>query len=93
MKTNNTQSLYSLLHWQGGTIHQIADLLDVPAETLLYGMPADTRGAATPLMLGQWAFSTCSNEYIKNTLLKAYRGNADFWIGYMRAATLKENSK
>ena len=93
MTTNNTQSLYSLLHWQGGTIHQVSDVLDVPTETLLYGMPSNTRGAATPFMLGQWAFSSCSTEYIRNILLKSYRGNADFWLGYMRASTLKDNSK
>lgn len=92
-KTNNIQALYLLLQWQGGTIHQLSDVLDVPAETLLYGIPSNTLGAASPFMLGQWAFSTCSSEYIKNTILKAYRGNSDFWLGYMRAATLKDTSK
>jgi hypothetical protein len=87
---NNIKALFELLDWQGGTVHQAADVVDVPAETLLYGMPVSTLGVGTAYMQGQCAFDTCSKEYTKNVLLKAYRGNADFWLGYMRASSLKK---
>jgi hypothetical protein len=86
---NNTKSLFELLDWQGGTVHQIADVFDVPAETLLYGMPSASC-LNSQYMRGQFAFDTCSKAYTKDVLLKAYRGSADFWLGYMRAARLQE---
>lgn len=87
--SNNTKALFELLDWQGGTVHQLADVVDVPAETLLYGMPV-VKWIGSAFMRGQFAFDTCSKEYTKTVLLKAYRGNADFWLGYMRAASLKK---
>jgi hypothetical protein len=93
MTTNNIQALYNLMQWQGGTVHQLADVVDVPAETLLYGMPSNALGVNSSYIQGQSAFDTCRPEYVKAVLLKAYRGNADFWLGYMRAAALKEVSK
>ena len=93
MTTNNIQALYTLMQWQGGTVHQLADAVDVPAETLLYGIPSTTLGMNSSYIQGQFAFDTCRPEYVKAVLLKAYRGDADFWLGYMRAAALKEVSK
>jgi hypothetical protein len=93
MTANNIQALYKLMQWQGGTVHQIADAVDVPAETLLYGMPSNTLGLNSSYIQGQSAFDTCRPEYVKAVLLKAYRGNVDFWLGYMRASALKDVSK
>jgi hypothetical protein len=93
MTTNNTQALFNLMQWQGGTIHQIADVLDIPAETLIYGNPSTTLGINSAYSQGQCAFATCRPEYVKSVLLKAYRGNVNFWLGYMHAATLKEIAK
>jgi hypothetical protein len=93
MTANNIQALYNLMQWQGGTIHQLADVVDVPAETLLYGMPSTTLGVNSAYIQGHCAFDTCRPEYVKSVLLKAYRSNANFWLGYMRAAALKETSK
>ena len=93
MTTNNIQALYNLMQWQGGTAHQIADAVDVPVETLLYGMPSNALGVNSSYIKGQLAFDTCRPEYVKSVLLKAYRGNTDFWLGYMHTAALKGVSK
>lgn len=82
---NYTQSLFALLGWTGGTIHQVSDEIGVDSDILLHGKPSSTY-TASDYMLGQSAFSTCSREWITDRLLPQYKGNADFFLGYMRAA-------
>ncbi len=83
---NNTKALFDLLDWKGGTIYQISDVFDVPAETLLHGMPSKNTSINSPFMLGCFAFSTCTKEFVKTVILKENRGNVDFWLGYMHEA-------
>lgn len=75
---------YELLGWQGGTIHDVAKELGVDSTDLLYGKPKNSIGIDSDYMKGQFAFGTCSKEFVKNTLLPKYKGNLDFWLGYKR---------
>lgn len=90
MVTNYTKALFDLLGWQGGTIHQVAKELGfADTSILLYGKPEATHICMdSDYMLGHSAYSTCSQEWVKERLLPKYRGNKDFWLGYMRQAFL-----
>ena len=82
MKDYETKPFFEMLGWQGGTIHQVSDEIGVPVEVLLYGKPSSTLGSNCDYMKGQYAFSTCSKEWVRERLLPMYKGNADFWLGY-----------
>lgn len=87
---NYTQAIFNLLGWQGGTIHQLADVTGVDANSLLYGDPGEMKICSdSDWMKGQYAFSTCSTEFVRNNLLSQYKCCKDFWLGYMRAGYLK----
>lgn len=86
MKQNNVFSLYDLLGWQGGTIHQLSDCFGVSSNDLVYGEPDNTIGIDSDWMLGQFAYDTCSKEFVMRELFARYRGVKDFWLGYMHAS-------
>lgn len=84
---NNTKALYTMLGWQGGTIHDIALMLELTPEQLIYAKHDQGKiGIDSEYMQGQFAFSTCSTEYVKEKLLPINKGNLEFWLGYMKAS-------
>lgn len=85
VKSNNVQCLYTLLGWQGGTIHQVGEALGVNGLDLIYNEPKETF-IDSDYMKGQFAHDTCSIEHIRTVLIPLYKGNLDFWLGYMRAS-------
>ncbi len=89
-KPNNTKALFNLLGWQGGTIHQVGEALGVNGLDLIYNEPTNGRGLNRDYMAGQFAHDTCTLEYTREVLLPKYKGNLDFFLGYMRAADIVE---
>ena len=86
---NKIECLYNVLGWQGGTIHQVADELGIAVGSLLHGTFTQQHiGADHDYMKGQYAYSSCSTEWVRERLVPMYRGNLDFWLGYMRAYAL-----
>jgi hypothetical protein len=85
----NIDTLYALLGWQGGTVHQVAAALNVNANELLHASPKETYLTNGSYMKGQYAHDTCSIGHQRAVLLPQYRGDLNFWLGYIRAGELK----
>jgi len=89
-KPNNTKALFDLLGWQGGTIHQVGEALGVNGLDLIYNDPINGKYIDSDYMKGQSAYSTCTLQYTRNVLIPLYKGNLDFFLGYMRASRIRE---
>ena len=66
--------------WQGGTIHQVAEMTGCKADDLLTGKAADET-IASAYARGWFAGRTCSIEFNKLNNFPAHRGVLDFWLG------------
>lgn len=75
---NRTKALMLAFGWQGGTIHQVAEVTGCPANELLY---AESVEHNLNNKLGWFAYRTNSREYNKNNILEKYQGNVQFWLG------------
>jgi len=98
MKTEDrTRYLLSAFGWQGGTIHQIAEVTGCDSKDLLYAEPKfdyDFRGnylPSTDYLNGFTAGSTCEPAWIRETLAPKRKGNLEYWFGVMGAFNLREN--
>ena len=78
------QCFFDLAGTQGGTIHQIGDFLGINGNDLLTKQP-ESPATDSDYMKGQYAYTTCGQDWVRDRLLPKYRGNLDFWLGYQRA--------
>lgn len=75
---NRTTNLLNAFGFQGGTIHQVAELTGCDAFDLLYteALPYDS-----DKVCGWFAYRTCEQEYNKVKITPKMQGNVQFWIG------------
>lgn len=73
-----TQALMLAFGWQGGTIHQVAEVTGCDAHDLIY---AKSEEHSTDHALGWFAYQTCSLEWNQAKHTVQYRGNLQFWLG------------
>jgi hypothetical protein len=78
------QCFLNLLGWQGGTIHQVGEALGIHGNDLITKQPSNT-WADSDYMKGQYAYTSCGVDWVRDRLLPEYKGNLDFWLGYQRA--------
>lgn len=98
MKTEDrTRYLLNAFGWQGGTIHQIAEITGCDSHDLLYAEPKfgyDFRGNYQPsaeYLNGFTAGGTCESEWVRETLAPKHQGEIEFWFGVMGAFNLREH--
>lgn len=84
---NYTKALFDLLP-EFSRVSAIEELTSLNNEQLTYGKPSKQYGQDSDFMKGQYAHDTCSKEFVLRKLVPMYKGNLDFWLGYMRAAYL-----
>ena len=82
-----TELLMEALGWQGGTIHQLADVTGCDAGDLLYGQPTSTI-LSSPYSLGASAVRTCSREFNLRVNFPKSKGDLNFWLGVARGVEL-----
>jgi hypothetical protein len=73
-----TMALCIAFGWQGGTIHQLADVTGCSANELLY---SPCQRYTSDWSAGWCAYRTCSIEYNQNNLHNENKGNLQFWLG------------
>ena len=75
---NRTLNLLNAFGYQGGTIHQVAELTGCNAFDLLYekAMPWDT-----DRMCGWFAYRTNKRDFNRSNITPAKKGNVQYWIG------------
>ena len=86
---NKYKCLYDVCGWQGGTIHQIAEELQISVDDILSDKPPADTSTYSDYMKGQYAYSTCSLDFVQRKLKPMYTGNPDYWKGYIRAAFIE----
>lgn len=79
----NLKNLYLYFGWQGGTIHQIAEVTGCNPEELIYTVPdkMETIRLDSDYSAGQSALATCNKEFRVNVLAPKHSGNLMYWIG------------
>lgn len=75
---NRTTNLLNAFGFQGGTIHQVAELTGCDAFDLLY---ADTMPYEFHRQSGWFAYRTNEREFNRNNRTPAMQGNVQYWIG------------
>lgn len=74
---NRTLNLLNAFGFQGGTIHQVAELTGCEVENLLYdGIVQYTNEHS----FGWWAYRTCSLEH-NQKFIEDEKGVVQFWLG------------
>ena len=72
-----TEALMRAFGWQGGTVHQICDIIGLDVNDFLYGEEIESR---IDHKKGSLAYRTCRKEF--NELhIETYKGNLQFWLG------------
>lgn len=85
---NRTLLVMRALGWHGGTVHDLCRYLDIDVGLFLYGNPDSTRtGSAYNHGL---FFNTCSMKHRLETLVPAWQGSVDFWLGVARSQEMVE---
>jgi hypothetical protein len=77
------ENLLTFLGWQGGTIHQVAECVGVPVETLLREEApclSDGKSATQKYNAGKTAGQVCS-YFMRQELAHKMKRNKFFWIG------------
>lgn len=75
---NRTTNLLNAFGFQGGTIHQVAELTGCDAFDLLY---AETVPYEFHRQDGWFAYRTNERDFNKNRITTTRQGNVQFWIG------------
>lgn len=74
---NRTLNLLNAFGFQGGTVHQVTDLIGCSVHDVLY---ADIEQYSEAHSLGWFAYRSCSAEFNQQFLV-SMRGNVQFWLG------------
>lgn len=74
--------------WQGGTVHELCLLLGLDVHEFLTEKPTRT-WCGTNYDRGLY-WHTNSKEHQQKSLIPAYSGVLDYWLGVARAQHLKE---
>ena len=75
---NRTTNLLNAFGFQGGTIHQVAELTGCDAFDLLY---VETMPYEFHRRDGWFAYRTNEREFNKKRITPTRQGNVQFWIG------------
>ena len=75
---NRTLNLLNAFGYQGGTIHQVAELTGCDAFALLY---AEAIAYDEDKALGWFAYRTNGQAFNRSNIAPAMQGNVQFWIG------------
>ena len=74
-----TEALMRAFGWQGGTIHQLAQVTGCDAHDLIYAEAIECNGN---YCMGWCTYRTNTLRYnIYQKLMKSYHGNLQFWLG------------
>lgn len=79
---NRTLNLLNAFGFQGGTVHQVADLIGCSVHDILY---VDIEQCSEAHGLGWFAYRSCSAAFNQQFLV-SMRGNVQFWLGVAQAA-------
>ena len=87
----NLIKLQSLLEIQGGTIHQMSEVIGLSVSDILnlHNVPysydkLSVLGKSVGLVA-----ATCPGDYLKTRLMPEYRGNVSFWKAALRSYDLR----
>lgn len=75
---NRTSNLLNAFGFQGGTIHQVAELTGCDAFSLLH---AEAEHYGLQHKEGWFAYRTCEREFNRSHTTFKMQGNVQFWIG------------
>ena len=78
---DRTKYLCNALGWQGGTVHQLADVTGCAVNDLLYG--EFTAEYDHEYCTGHY-WDTNSKEYQEENLIPRNKGNLFYWLGVAR---------
>jgi hypothetical protein len=73
--------------WQGGTVHDLCDHLQLDVYEFLYMSPAVTHTGSDYNKGLYWYTNDPDHQKFLQT---KYRGNCNYWLGVARAVELKE---
>lgn len=76
----NLECLLFALNQDGGTIHDVSKLVNVPVHELLYGEP-ERVFTASPHYMGACSVMTNSLKFNLETYFPQNYGDKDFWLG------------
>jgi len=83
-----TQALMAAFGWQGGTIHQLAEVTGCSANDLLY---SDSQQHSLEWQGGFCSYRTCSKEFInERDFIGRFKGNLQYWLGVADAVNTTE---
>lgn len=82
MPITRTEALMAAFGWQGGTIHQIAEVTGCSALELLH---TEAIVYNQDFKQGWSAYRTCSLEYNQTVIYPSVKGNVQFWLGVAAA--------
>lgn len=72
------EALMRAFGWQGGTIHQICELINIDPHDLIYAAQNEHEFANK---CGWFAYRTNSLEFNQEKIFPAMKGNLQFWLG------------
>ena len=75
---NRTTNLLNAFGFQGGTIHQVAEMTGCDAFNLLY---AETKPCEFHRQDGWFAYRTNERDFNRSNIIPKRQGNVQFWIG------------
>ena len=76
--------------WQGGTVHQLAEVTGVPVAVLQYGKPSATY-MNSDYSHGWFSARTNSLAFNLAVQFPKRKGNHDFWIGVAESSLASPN--
>ena len=87
---NRTINLLNAFGFQGGTIHQVAELTGCDAFDLLH---TDPFVYDIDYAKGWFAYRTNSRDFNKEHIKPKYLGNVQFWLGVVSGAETTRKSQ
>lgn len=85
---NRTKYLLQAFGFQGGTIHQLAEITGCSAQILLYKDFSDNEWDLE--YQGGFFWDTNTKEYQDNHIIPSRKGNLYYWFGVMRKMEILE---
>ena len=73
-----TEALMRAFGWQGGTIHQIAEITGCSAQDLIYG---EEIHSSQQNSAGWFSYQTNSLEFNQQNITQKHQGDLQFWLG------------
>jgi hypothetical protein len=81
---DRARALYYYFGWQGGTVHQLADVTGLTVDQILYApYEGKGEGLGSSHTGGFCAVRTCSKDWRVQKLADEHRGDVAYWHGVM----------